>query len=307
MSPYQGSSLGDFLRAAHLLDAVRDHNELLSLASLFDISFSATPEAAEEPTVVAPTTISEDEEPLAPKTTRDIPPSRLAPSLPVEIRRLASGNDETLPQWISSAKMLPPPSPRHISEKTSLFEPPWTRAIVTTALSIIEETSEIDVEHLIENIINGRPVLKIAYRRVLMLAPGAYCWVDQSQSMQPYAGDQAQIVGVLRDTVGLQRLSVRRTRGTPSRDSGLVPRLPHLLVSDLGIRYVDGELPPDPPQRWAEWAWWLDRELDARVIAFVPAPPERYPAFLREKCHLVEWDRLTDVQAIRRVLVDHHD
>jgi hypothetical protein len=53
--------------------------------------------------------------------------------------------------------------------------------------------------------------------------------------------------------------------------------------------------------RWESYVRWL-RQRDCRVVALVPFPPDRWPAWLTALLPVVCWDRVTTVGGVRAVL-----
>jgi hypothetical protein len=310
-----GSAIGDFLRAVAALGAQRDSAARAELAGIFGLEIRPAP--IEHPKPKPP----QGPVPPAPDHQARLRPGRKPPDGSTSSRhQAATGNpipasarvvevvDRDMPQWLVAATALPSRSPSVTTPKMSLLEPKWTRAILTTALAAPSYAGEPDEERLVQQIAAGEPVRSIPLRAILTLTRGTYCWVDRSRAMEPFVGDQAQLVSELLNVVGPSRLDVRSIDGAPFRSSDLLPGIPHLLLSDLGATIMerDGDLDGgelgDPPEMWASWAEWVARELGARVVALVPRPAPDLPAEVRKVVHVLEWDRRTSVGSVRRAL-----
>lgn len=299
-----GSPLGDFLRAVYLLGAGNDRATQEALAPMFGLRLAAASADAPKRDETPKKSMSEVQEEPLPRSPKTHDAS--VTTIPSTIRRFAQPADAAPPQWLSTAPLLPPSSNRVMPAKVSLYEPQWVRAILTTALGVTDDTAELDVTRLIEHMVNQRTVHRLPVRRAPSLARGVYCWIDRSASMQPFVTDQAHLVTELHNAVGTVRLNVLRTTGVPPPLPDLIPGVPHLVLSDLGVRQVPEETAPDPPRLWAEWAATIAREYDSRVIAFVPGPLDPYPPELQRVCAMVCWDRGTSVQNVRRALAGAH-
>jgi hypothetical protein len=305
MSRGAGSPLGDFLRAVCAMGAEADVELRAKLADLFGLSLRVTADSEpgsetgldQGPVPTAPTDVTVDKKDETSATDAG-PTGNLIPST---VRTMGTSSGLP-PDWLATALMLPPRTPRRLPPKMSLLEPLWTRSILTTALCTEGEAGEIDVDQLVEHVVSARPVRSIPVRRSPTMARGIYAWVDRSESMQLFVQDQTQIIGQLRDAVGLLGLNLRQTKGVPERSRDFAQGVPHLVLSDLGFVDLPESFPADPPEAWVEWAEWVQEELEARVVALVPRQPSAYPSAVQRTLRLLHWDRDTSVQSVRRAL-----
>jgi hypothetical protein len=157
-------------------------------------------------------------------------------------------------------------------------------------------------------------LLRIPRRVVPSLSRGVQVILDRGPSSAPFHADQKLLLDQIRAVGGQETVSVvdlDPSEDFHAGDSEEIAReyfdrfrpLPGVvvtLVSDLGIAQV-------PFERTApagEWERFLRRIRAGGnpVVAFVPYGWRRWPAVLRKYATLVQWDRRTTVQAVRRAL-----
>jgi hypothetical protein len=220
------------------------------------------------------------------------------------------------PEWLDHVTALPPPpgKPAVPPSPAPLLAMRWSRAVLSTAMSVDTTTNAIDVDAIVRAVGRGIPLRRVPRRVMPTLSRGVQLLVDRGPGSAPFVADQDLLIQQIRVVAG-DRVQVLRfdpsrkfIAGSGPRSRwkdyfGLTPPLPGVavvLISDLGIASVPLETTAVP----AEWREFVTR-LRARgncVIAFVPYAPRRWPAMLRRLLGIVPLDRRTSVQSVRRFL-----
>jgi hypothetical protein len=197
-----------------------------------------------------------------------------------------------------------PPMPR----KRPLLEARWERGIFKALLAATVETRDVDTARILDAIARGERIVRMPWRREKSVSPGVRCFLDVGAGMQPFAADQAQLVGGLRLLFGDDRVTVGYFETLPDAadarfeedtDKAASPVSPVLVVSDFGAVSVPG-------RRWAlpeEWLEYIQRVRQSGasgVFALTPFGRTRLPRPLRGELVAVEWDRTTSVRSVVR-------
>jgi hypothetical protein len=194
-----------------------------------------------------------------------------------------------------------------------LFNPRWSRHIVSGALSVRRPEGPLDVEAICRHVGRGEAFRQVPRRLWPTLRRRLHVLVDYGEGMEPYHRDQSQLLEALRKVVGLPRMKVFGFVGHPSRGVGnglVLDWQPYhwpesgtavLLLSDLGlapIRVREGKVTV------SEWVAFV-RHLSlagSPVLCITPHDPKRFPQRLRRWVTVIRWDRSTSPGKIRRLL-----
>jgi hypothetical protein len=220
------------------------------------------------------------------------------------------------PDWLDHVTALapprdsaPPPPP------APLLTVPWSRAVLSTAISVDTVTNAIDVHAVVDAVSRGIPLRQVPRRVIPTLSRGVQLLVDRGPGSAPFLGDQEVLIQQIRAVAGNDRVQVLRFDPSRRFVAGSGPRtrwkdyfsltppllgLTVVLISDLGIASVPLE-PGAVPTEWRDFITRL-RARGNRVIAFVPYGPRRWPPMLRRLLGILPWDRRTSVQSVRRLL-----
>ena len=190
---------------------------------------------------------------------------------------------------------------------TSLFAPPGRRAILSRTLSSRIASAEPDVEEIIRRSAQAIPLERLPMLVRLSLNRGTQILIDLGAGMAPFAVDRARIVGEIRDLAGnVERLRFRNSPldGVMADGSAKfrpwqvpAPRIPILIVSDLGMNRWSPDAKPDAAARWIEFAR-LAAENGCPVLALVPVDRVDWLPALARHIHMILWDRETSARSV---------
>ena len=182
---------------------------------------------------------------------------------------------------------------------------------MTLLLAGPEPSRVLDVRRLERTVLRGVPLVAVPWRVRRSLRRGVELWVDTSESMEPYARDQAELVRGLRGVVGKAAVRVRCFELDPLApatrqvhwDEGDEPRTmvagtPVLIVSDFGISRAVARGRPASGQSLAPWTARA-RERGSRVMGLIPASESAWPATLSTLLTGFEWDRSLSGRALQ--------
>ena len=196
-------------------------------------------------------------------------------------------------------------------EPEPLLEPVWSRRVVGELLAIDAPLGDLDIRRLVRTIAALRPLRRLPRKLRPTLRLGAQVLLDRHASLMVFFSDQSALRHELEGFAGRERTTVLRCDGFPPTEvAPLVGTAwrpytpppagtPVLVVGDLGM--ARGRFPLDPAAE-AAWDAFLAplAAAGSRVSALVPCPPDRYPAFVHERMHLLLWDRKTQPSDARR-------
>lgn len=196
-------------------------------------------------------------------------------------------------------------------EPEPLLEPVWSRRVVGELLAIDAPLGDLDIRSLVRTIAALRPLRRLPRKLRPTLRLGAQVLLDRHASLMVFFSDQSALRLELEGFGGRERTAVLRCDGFPPTE--VAPLVgtdwrpytpppagtPVLVVGDLGM--ARGRFPLDPATE-AAWDAFLAplTAAGSRVSALVPCPPGHYPAFVRERVHLLLWDRKTQPSDARR-------
>lgn len=318
------SRLADYFQAVAALDAADDPERQRAIAELLGLLERQVAAPAEiMPFLPKPQTLRDETAPAQQPAGTAASPGTGSSRQPRPRRKPVSFNIHPAatsaparPAWLDDSDFLEPPreSPAPAAIPAPLLARRWSRAILSTAMATFTETNQIDLQALLAAEVEGRPLRRIPRRIVPSLSRGIQVLVDRGPSSGPFDSDQSLLVGQIRAVGGRETVAVVEI--DPSRDfiaasadgewDGYferyrpMPRVAVVLVSDLGIAHVPFESTASPE----EWARFVSRIRAAGnpVVAFVPYAPSRWPAALRKQIAMIQWDRRTTVQSVRRAL-----
>ncbi len=226
------------------------------------------------------------------------------------------------PTWLEDGVDLragarqPPPQPE------ALFGRVHRRGLLSSAIATFEAAGELDVDAIIDVLASGRALRYLPRKLSATTRRGVQVLVDRGPGMDPFAGDQEQVVRALDDILADDRLEISEFVGCPGR--GTVPDLeeeteepegdfvawkppargtPILAITDLGIG--GPRLDPDRATV-AEWLEFAHRVQGQKhlLIALVPYEATRWPAQLARAMTLLHWSEQTSVGGVRRAMRD---
>lgn len=255
-------------------------------------------------------------QPPPPAETDDPPPGASAPSREIAALLTPDFTARRPPDWLSGAQRLKeagePVAPPALEP---LLLPRWTRAILSASLSRKRERG-LDLEALMREVANRRPVLRLPHRTIPTLARGAQVLLDRSERMLPFTADQAWLVEQIRTVAGREAVEVLSFDGFPGHGAGpgsrrlWKPYPEHggprrgatvAVLTDLGLGSPAVGSRSSGPEEWLALAERLAR-AGSPLVAFVPYRPALWPAELRRTMVLVHWDHRTGAGAVRRAL-----
>lgn len=206
------------------------------------------------------------------------------------------------------------PSRERPSEEP-LFNPQWTRAMISTMARIRTRSGPPEIESLVAAAAERQPMLSLALS-ISETASGADVLLDVGEHMAVFSREQARLVHMMRRVLGRGVVSTFRFLGSPSR--GVLgqstsefeayrparPGWPVIVVTDLGIC---GGTSAAPSSEWLEFSR-LVRSGGCHLLALVPYAPARSSADLASSMHIIQWSRATGVRTIKTALrsLDRH-
>jgi hypothetical protein len=256
------------------------------------------------PVVVLPDVAPTAAPPPAPPADRPPPAPRPAPPLPGVIAglRVEPAPPRALPPWPGGAELPSEAAPLKAPVAPPLLNPRWARGVLTGALGTWVHEGDIDAPRAVELLLRRTPA-PLPRLPLRVLRRGAEVLVDRGPGMAPFAGDVDPLLDDLRLTLGPDRWSARVFRGDPRQvvdpRTGHLRRFhpaergrPILALTDLGLGEGD-------PSAWLSVAD-LARRHGCPLVALVPWPRSAWPRVLRQRIHLVCWDRPTTALQARQ-------
>jgi hypothetical protein len=219
----------------------------------------------------------------------------------------------------SERQMRKDETPSQHSPEVSLYEPPlfnpqWTRAMISTMARIRTRSGPPEIETLVTAAAGRQPMLSLALT-VSETASGADVLLDAGEHMAIFSREQARLVQMMRRVLGRGMVSSYRFFGSPVRGveaaaSGLAayrparPGWPVIALTDLGI---GGGTAAAQLSEWLEFSRVV-RSGGCHLLALVPYPPASWPAELASSMHIIEWGRASNVRTIKTALrsIDRH-
>lgn len=223
------------------------------------------------------------------------------------------------PGWLERVEPLAESgteAPPAVPVPDSLFDPRWTRALLSSSLATFSGAGPLDIARLVRGVTRGTPWRSVPRRPWPTLARGVQVLVDRGEAMLPFAADQDGLLDKLRQIVGPGLLEVLRFDGSPGRKVGAgsrrtwKPYFEHhrprpgvavLALTDLGIGASGPGARPARPEEWRAFAEGLHRS-GCPLLAFVPYGRERWPPELLRVLKILSWDRATSVRTVRRAI-----
>lgn len=197
-----------------------------------------------------------------------------------------------------SAVRPPGPGPG----REPLLAPRGAASILQAMIARNTEEGPLDVATIVDFLARRQTLERLPREVRPTLRFGVQVLVDMGLAMEPFAGDQAQVIAQVRDVAGPQRTSVRYFADAPARGAGPGagrtwrryeppdPGTRVLILSDFGL----GGPVPHPrrsqPDEWRSLAGEL-RRRDCAAVGLLPVPAGRWPAWLLALMPLISWDR----------------
>ncbi|HYI08555.1 MAG TPA: hypothetical protein VEK57_05765 [Thermoanaerobaculia bacterium] len=325
MTPFFYDRLADYVRAVNALGATEDVDAQRAIAQILGLAEPPSPALVQKAAGgagVASTPLPPEPGRRDPQTPKTAPAPSAASAPRPRKRKPVSYTVETAtaaarerPSWLDEPDLLEPPRAEAPppARPVPLLRPRWSRAILSTAMATRTEINQVDVAAVLDAEVQGRLLRRIPRRIVPSLARGVQVLVDRGPSSEPFRADHELLVDQIRSVGGRETVSVveldssRDLLATAGDDSGDYfarfrppPGVVVVLVSDLGIVRVPFEETALP----ADWLRFVTRLRAGGnpVIAFVPFGPRRWPPDLARTMAMVQWDRATNVQAVRRAM-----
>ena len=305
---------GDLLRAIRSL-APTDAGTVQRIGGILGLAAPAAATAEIAPSAVAPPPL-----PPAPPTIMEpglaMPPTQVASDLTLvsTIRQVVDPQTTRKPGWLADvAPMAAPGSASSRMPLDPLFVPRWTRAIVSTALSVRTPEGPLDIDRLVVALSRAQPIASLPRLPWPTVRNGVQLLVDTSDGMIPYAGDVSQLRDAIVRTVGRDRCEVLAFDACPTRGAGrgIRPRwtayrpparaIPLALITDLGIGRPGPGVDRATVREWRAFAD-LARRAGCPTVAFVPYPVNRVPQELQASMTVISWDGRTSVRAVHRMV-----
>jgi hypothetical protein len=214
------------------------------------------------------------------------------------------------------AQMLPTPTGGPPLARDSLLPAGQHRAILAALCRSPAATGDIDIDTLVERIARREPVRTLPPAVAPTTRRGVQVLVDFGDGMQPFIGDQEEVVEELERIAGQDGFEILRFACTPLDEPGAGPGpvwtwrtyraplagQPVVVLSDLGAG-AEPLLRRDVQRRWSVFAARL-HTAGNQVVALAPVPIDRLPRDLRAALPVLTWDRTARVadavEAVRR-------
>jgi hypothetical protein len=192
-----------------------------------------------------------------------------------------------------------------------LLAPDWTRGILVGALSVTSDDGPVDVDRVVELLASGQPLLELPRQPWPTMRRGVQVLVDLGDGMLPFARDARVLQHAIGRVAG-EAVHALRFVGCPSRGAGAGPKpwgsyapptagTPVVVLTDLGIARPPDSADPGTVSEWLAFAGLVHR-AGCPLVAFVPYPDTRIPPELTRAMAVLNWDRATSAQTIRRRL-----
>jgi len=206
--------------------------------------------------------------------------------------------------WTSAPGDFAAPESRANIAVAPLFEPRWTRAILSTALAGKGATGSLNLPEIVSAVAKRRPLRSLPRLPGGIIAPRVDLLLDVGESMMPFAGDQTALVAAVRTVVGADSVRHLKFVGSPLRGAGTdddevwpdyafpATGTHVLLLTDFGIGRPPAGFTPAGNDEWRRFALAL-RKRQVGCTAFVPYPAARWPLEARRHFKIVQWDRAT--------------
>ena len=205
----------------------------------------------------------------------------------------------------------PDEGPHQVMDFLPLIKPRYTARVVQAAASTDTGDGDLDLDAAVEMLAARGPLARWPVESSLSMLRGVQLLIDAGESMTLFGRDCLSLSDAFRSTVGHHLVEEFTFSGTPWRGAGRGPRwtwgpylppapaTPVVALSDLNIPGRDlGGVDID--------GWLRTHELLARrgcaLMVFVPFPPSRWPAKLRGRLPLVQWDRTTSASAVLKAM-----
>lgn len=307
-------SLADLLRAYRELQP-KDERERQGIAAVLGFSVTKMTSPAQNPAQRKHLENGPVAEPLGPTPAVNLNRQVVLTPLPQLTSSFAlSGPVDDLGMtaaWLGATDTFAPEEPDDtFINPATLFEPKWTRAILSTALGIQAPVGRIDLAAIMEEIARARPLRRLPRLPGNKIAPCVQVLRDVGDSMIPFAEDAQLLIPEIERVVGPENVWTLKFRGCPLRGAGTdeddtwpAYSFPAsgshvLLLTDFGIGR-----PPLTGVRSSldEWHAFADglHLRNVACTAFVPYPAERWPPRLSRLLRLVEWDRKTTAGSVK--------
>jgi hypothetical protein len=214
-------------------------------------------------------------------------------------------------QSSSALPLAPPVRTAYLEEILPLFEPQYTRAIITRMAAQVTSGTEIDVSALVLKVASEEAFHQVPMRARLAVSGGLQLLLDIGSTMLPFRLDVRQMVRSVSAVVGFTRVDICWFRGFPGR--GLVDRLGRrvltyhppqpgrsvLAVTDMGVGGQEHPLEAHHFEAWLAFAKQLQQQRSVLTV-LTPYRRDLYPAEFGRYLRVVVWDRGTKLRTLLR-------
>lgn len=193
----------------------------------------------------------------------------------------------------------------------TLFQPNWTRSILSGALSEYCDFGPIDINDIVQRIASAEPLKKIHRIPYFTMAHGVQVLIDDSEALEPFIGDQTLLEKAIGKVAGQDRTQFLEFIGCPSwgvrtekfedLSDYIHPPIGSmvLLLTDLGITRSSRLTGGAGIKDWLDFAN-IVKKAGCSLVAFVPYSCDRWPEPLRNAMMIIEWDRKTSAITVKQ-------
>ena len=215
------------------------------------------------------------------------------------------------PAWFGTTDAMAAPSAKPADPSVPpLFEPRWTRAILSAALSTPVAEGQLDMPRVVEHLARAWPFARLPRALVPTTRRGSQVLIDRGDGMQPFRADLVDLASRIGAVIGRPRAGERWFIRTPTLDPDeadlepadrfAFPRrgTPVAILTDFGIG-ASGDLHRASTDDWLVFTS-AARQARVPLVAFVPYPVARVPSAIRRQVTVIPWDRTTTIRDVHR-------
>ena len=193
--------------------------------------------------------------------------------------------------------------------RAPLLAPRGAATILQAMIARSTAEGPLDVPAIVDLLARRQVIGRLPQAVRPTLRFGVEILVDLGLSMEPFAGDQDQVVALVRAAAGTERASVTYFADAPGRGAGAgaprdwqryappEPGTRVLILSDFGLGGPRLYGQRSHPEEWRELVGDL-RRAECDAVALLPVPPDRWPPWLTALLPLVCWDRTATASTI---------
>ncbi|MCP4934075.1 MAG: hypothetical protein GY927_07670 [bacterium] len=297
----------------------RNADQLNAIAA--SLGFGIPPDQPEEQTPAIYDRSRYPSRPEAPSTKRHQPkfsaptaaeppvelPKRMIPSQLNKLGRQAPAAPEE-PDWLDDDFRILNTEEAPTLYRQPLFGDNTSRGIFTAALATQRQGQEVDVDALIDRIVRGQRIDRLAYLPTATLELGCQLLLDYSDTMIPYWEDLNGLIEQVSVLLGSANVEIFNFSSNPSQArrwatdnawQDWAPQgCPVLGATDFGIQGQNQAATGE------EWKKFIRSCCDAKVplLLLIPWPRKHWPSDLGAYPELIHWSPHTTAGMIRQKL-----